>query len=290
MTTSTDATNDRVAEALAQLEEAITAVVNGDTFRDWLELLSRLHSYSWSNTFLIQMQRPDATMVAGYRRWQDLGRQVRKGERGIRILAPVARRVKVVEIDDDGNEVERTRATKARRFRVVSVFDRSQTEPIDGKVDKSAATERETPIALHGESDITPALDRALAAYLVESGLTLESGDTGSANGWYAPATQTIRISDTLTGDQRLRTLVHEAAHFHAQHAAGINRADAETVAESAAFVVLRHFGIDAVDYSAPYIAGWAQDAAALRRNLQQIQATSRELIEAASAGLALAA
>ncbi len=279
MTTTATTTDNPTSAALEQLDAAVASILEGDNFQQWLDLLARLHSYSWSNTLLILTQRPSASLVAGYRRFQSLGRQVRKGEKGIRILAPVAGWVKVVETDENGNEVETTRPTIARRFRVVSVFDIAQTDPIEGKPDLTAA-QPPMPAMLDGESAIAPALDATLTAFLRDAGVTVETGDTGEARGWYNPTTQTIRLSDAISGDQRLKTYIHEAAHWHADHRAGISRADAETVAEASAYVVLRRFGIDTTGHSAPYIAQWAADTNVLRRNLAAIQKTATALID----------
>jgi hypothetical protein len=110
-------------------------------------------------------------------------------------------------------------------------------------------------------------------------GVTVEREELTRAHGYYAPGERRIALGSHLTGDQRTKTLAHEAAHFVADHRGWINREDAETVAESVAFVVLKHYGIDASDYSFAYVAGWAQDRAVVKRNLDAIQQTAHALI-----------
>lgn len=120
-----------------------------------------------------------------------------------------------------------------------------------------------------------------MAHFLLDEGLRLTKEDTGEARGYYRPSDRLIAISDRLTGDQQTKTLVHEAAHYLADHRGRIDPADAETVAESSAFVVLAHFGIDTGSYSFPYVATWAQDTRVLKRNLVEIRRVASRLIGA---------
>ncbi len=133
--------------------------------------------------------------------------------------------------------------------------------------------------ALNGESEAGTQVDWRLSRFLIEEGVRLSSEDTGHANGYYRPADCLIALSDRLEGDQRTKTLVHEAAHYLADHRGTVTREDAETVAESSAFVVLAHYGIDTGSYSFPYVARWAKDKAVLRRNLAEVQGVAVGLI-----------
>ena len=226
--------------------------------------MARFHAYSPNNIALIHAQRPDATRVAGYRAWLLLRRQVRRGERGIRIIVPHRTRV---EPETEGQEM-----VVISGFGVGTVFDVAQTtgEPLAAP-----------PLlgALHGDATLAAWVRGELIGWLQGQGVTLTRRDTGRANGYYLSRTREIGVHHDLAGLWELKTLMHEAAHFAADHAGGVAREDAETVAESAAYVTLAHFGLDTSGYSFPYVAGWAQDMAVFRRNLAAIQHTAHTLI-----------
>ena len=254
---------ERLATTLHTLEEGITAIIDGEQFRRYLDAMSRFHQYSASNVMLILAQRPEATQVAGYRRWQQLGRQVRKGERGIRILVP---HKQVVEFDE-GEET-----TIVRGFGIGTVFDVGQTdgEPLP-----------EPPVAkeIREATDTGSALYRALETFATNQGVTIVRKEVERGNGYYAPLRKQIAVDSRLSGDQATKTMAHETAHFVADHRGGIAREDAETVAESVAYVVLAHFGIDSGDYTFAYVARWAEDRQVLKRNLDAIQQTAWTVI-----------
>lgn len=254
---------ERLAATLRSLEEGISAIIDGEQFRRYLDAMSRFHQYSASNIMLILAQRPEAMQVAGYRRWQQLGRQVRNGERGIRILVPHKR---VVELDE-GEET-----TIVRGFGVGSVFDLSQTdgEPLPEPPQAQEICEA---------TDTGAALYRILEAFVTDQGITVVREEVERGNGYYAPLRRQIAVDSRLVGDQATKTMAHETAHFVADHRGGIAREDAETVAESAAYVVLAHFGIDSGDYTFAYVARWAENREVLNRNLASIQQTSHTLI-----------
>lgn len=273
--TKTSKANTNVSEALEALEQAIEDITRDGAFENYLNLLARMHRYSWGNALLILRQCPEATVIAGYRVWQSMGRQVRKGEKAIRILAP-AGHARYVTVNEDGEEEERQ---GRMRFRAAAVFDISQTDPLEGTEDANAAAVQ--PVVLTGEDAITAELERAMNEFLTGAGVTVQTGNTGGSLGWYRPNDQTIRIATHLTGNARLKTLIHEAAHWRAGHTSGLDAATIETVAEASAYVVMRHYGIDTTGYSAPYIAQWAGDTKALKRNLAAIQQTASALIDA---------
>jgi antirestriction protein ArdC len=254
---------DRLAATLRTRDEGIASILASDSFAQYLSVMSRFHHYSFGNIMLVLAQRPEATQVAGYRSWQRLGRQVRKGEQGIRILVPHRR---VVELEE-GEET-----TVVRSFGIGSVFDITQT---DGNPLPKPLAARE----IREVTDAGAALYGALEAYVTAHGITVVREELTRGYGYYAPARRQIGIDSRITSDQATKTLAHETAHAVADHRAGIARVDAETVAESAAYVVLSRYGIDSSDYSFPYVARWAEDRDVLTRNLAAIQQTSHAII-----------
>lgn len=273
-TAAPERAQERMAAALALLDAGIGAIVDGVSFRAYLATLARFPTYSARNVALIHAQRPDATRVAGYRAWQALGRQVCKGERGIRILAPY-RRVRA-EGDEPGDADER--GARVTGFGVATVFDLAQTEG-------APLADAPLPHLLAGASDAAAWLWDRLAAFLAAEGLALIREETGRANGYYAPALRRVAVHARLAGDQATKTLAHECAHHVAGARVGVNTMDAETIAEGAAFVVLAHCGIDAGGYTFPYVARWAEDRAVLTRNLEAIRAVAYTLIHVATGG-----
>lgn len=259
---------ERLAAALALLEEGIGAIIDGPSFARYLQAMARFHAYSARNVALIHVQRPAATRVAGYRAWQTLGRQVRKGEQGIRIIVPHRRTS--MEADEEGE------AASVSGFGVATVFDVRQT---DGDPLPPAPTAQ----LLAGVTDAGAWLWDRLAGFLAGEGITLAREDTGWANGAYWGARRRIAVHPRLTGDQATKTLAHEVAHHVADTRivgrGGVASADAETIAEGAAFVTLHHFGIDTSGYSFPYVAGWARDRAVFVRNLEAVRATAHTMI-----------
>lgn len=259
----------RVQAALSTLEAGIDRILTSDGFADFLRLQSKFHTYSANNTLLIMVQRPEASRVAGYRKWQELNRQVKKGEKAIKIFVPHTYRDRD-DLDDQGRPRE-----KISGFGIGNVFDLSQTdgEPLP-----------EPPGAkqLEGESRQGERLYSAMAGLMAIEGVTIKRLP-GKANGYYKPASKEIAVNFRLQGDQAAKTLTHEAAHHVAGHRGYMPLEDAETVAEGSAFVVLNHFGIDSSEYTFPYVAGWAADRKVLQRNLAAIQKTSHFLIEGAA-------
>ncbi len=260
--------DEQMRDALATLERGIAAILDGDAFAHYLATLARFHMYSPNNVALIHAQRSAATRVAGYRAWQSLGRQVRKGERGIRIVVPHRARI---ESEEEGSG---SRQEIVTGWGIGHVWDVAQTEgeplavpPIHG--------------ALTGDVTVAAIVREELIGWLRREGVTLVRKETGRANGYYLSRTREIAIHHHLTGIRELKTLVHEAAHFAADHAAGVQWEDAETVAEGAAYTVLSHFDLDTSGYSFGYVADWARDLAVVRRNLAAIQQVAHRLIVA---------
>lgn len=237
---------DERLEALHNtLADSVGALTTSDAWRDWLATASKFHTYSFNNTMLILAQRPTATMVAGYGKWQEMGRQVRKGEKSIGIFAPMMRK----RTDETTGEEKRF----VSGFRVVSVFDVSQTEG-------DPLPERPAPELLDGEA---PAgLWDALAGIVLDKGYTIERGDCGGANGVTMPAIKTVRVREDVSDAQACKTLAHELAHvmLHTDGedlAADLHRGTAEVEAESVSYMVANMHGLDTSAYTFPYVGAW---------------------------------
>ena len=201
------------AEQTAQLHATLTAAVEQlhqtDNWTNYLEFLRSFHRYSIRNVMLIMSQRPNATAVAGFRAWQEKGRQVRKGEKAIKIFGYSSR--KVTETDDQGTETEK----KVPIFPILSVFDISQTDPIEGHPLAGATTAPETP-RLTGD-DTTGIYDR-LVQVLEARGWTIIRGETrhhaiDGTTTWGKDGTRTVTVRTDFDDAHAILTLIHEAAH-----------------------------------------------------------------------------
>ena len=230
---------NRAAELLAA---SVEKLMNGAEYRAALSFHRKLHRYSFRNVWLIYCQNPDATMVAGYRKWQELGRQVRKGEKSLAIFAPLTRK------DKETGEVE------VFGFRSASVFDLSQTTG-------DAVPEFPAPELLTAArpADLKRML-KAVATFATLQGFTVSFEPIdGSALGVCHLTKKTIKVSDTLPPLQTLKTLIHEAAHA-VMHVGKTKDAYhlCELEAESVAYLVCDALGLDSSAYSFPYLARWA--------------------------------
>ena len=256
--------HERTQEALKTLEEGIDAILTGEAFADYLRTVARFHSYSAGNIALIKWQAPFARQVAGYRRWQELGRQVKKGEKGIKILVPHKHKI-IEEDEEEGHFV-------VSSWGVGSVFDVSQTEG-------PPLPEPPQVVFVAGASDPGMRLYVDLLDYLELQGVSAGREETAPSNGYFDPLRRRVAVGRHIDGDQATKTLTHETAHVVAGHNLGMNSPDVETIAESAAFVVLNHYGLDSSGYTFPYVARWAQNRAVLKQNLVAIQHTAHTII-----------
>lgn len=255
-----------VTELHQQLTNAVAQIETGEQWQAWLEFARRLHKYSFKNLILIWAQRPDASAVASYRTWQALDRQVRRGEKAIRVLAPMARHVAVVDqqdepvVRDDGTTVQRQQILG---FKPVPVFDIAQT---DGPPPPQAPG----PVLLSGEA---PAgLWEGLVDEVSTRGYRLlrgPVGQLGGANGVTKITEREVWVRDDVDSAQAVKTLTHELAHviLHTDpnqptDCAGIREVEAESVAH----LVMGAHGLDTGAYSYPYVAVWAQPVAADER------------------------
>ena len=251
---------ETVVELHQQLAEGVGSLHEGQAWQDWLEIAGRFHRYSFQNTMLIMRQKPDATAVAGYRAWQKLGHQVRKGEQSIKILGPVHRRLQVVDritgqpiLDDHGQPQWRRQMVGVKP---VSVFDASQVDP--------PPPQPPTPVLLQGEA---PAgLWDSLATLVADQGYTLTRGNCHGANGFTDFHSREVRVRDDVSDAQAVKTLAHELGHVLLPPAPGEPltghcRGLREVEAESVAYMVTQAHGLDSAQYTFNYVAGWAGEA-----------------------------
>jgi len=266
----------RIDEVLKRLKEGVDGIQESDNFREFLLTMSKFHNYSIGNLILITMQSPDATRVAGYNTWRDLGRWVKKGEKGIAILAPClpprSARIKETEEDEDEEE-DRVTEIRPLYFKVVYVFDVYQT---DGK----PLPEFEVP-TLTGEADETllSSVMRLAEAQGVDVSFESRPYQDPAIKGMYSGKSIWVRPEESRA--QQLKTLLHEMAHYYSEGVFRMSRRSAETIAESVAFTVGAHFGFDTGTRSFPYVALWAEDKKVLEQNLADIRKVSSKIIDA---------
>lgn len=273
---------ERIKEITDQLEAGIQELFESDKFKDYLTCMSKFHNYSLNNTILIAMQKPDAALVAGYKAWQtDHGRTVRKGEHGIKILAPCKFKVTVESdengtLENSGND-EKTKVMEYLRFKITHVFDVSQTE---GKELPSIGVDELTG-DVSGYRSMYKALVRTCPVAIVMEEIE------GGAKGYYNDTDKRIAILAGMSEMQTIKTIIHEMAHqkMHAEENADpehpVDRRTKEVEAESVAYTVCQHLGLDTSDYSFGYIAGWSstRDTKELKASLERIRSASDELI-----------
>ncbi len=263
----------RIDEVLKQLKDGVEGIQDSYQFRLFLTTMSKFHDYSIGNQILIMLQKPDAARVAGFNTWKDTGRWVRKGEKGIAILAPVMpRKQKPEERAQDEAETETEIEPRPIFFKVVYVFDVSQTE---GK----PLPDFEVP-ALTGEAneELFSKVKYLVEGQGVEVSFESRPNQDSSIKGIFFG--KTIWVKPDESRAQQLKTLLHEVAHYYSEGVFRIPRRDAETIAESAAFVVGAHFGFDTGTRSFPYVALWAQDKKVLEQNLASIRKVAATILE----------
>jgi antirestriction protein ArdC/predicted nucleotidyltransferase len=280
----------RVQELTDKLEQGLQDLFNSDSYCNYLRTMSKFHNYSFNNTLLIAMQKPDATLVAGYKAWQkNFERHVNKGEKAIRILAPAPYKIKEERdkidpvtqellLDKDGNPQKEEVEITIPAFRAVSVFDVAQT---DGKpIPELAAKELLSDV--EGYQDMIRAVE-AISPVPIE----LEE-IAGDSKGYYDREAKRIAVQENMSESQTLKTMIHEVVHskLHSKEVEQDeqmkkDRNTKEVEAESIAYTVCQHFGVDTSDYSFGYIAGWSsgRDTKELRASMDTIRRTASELI-----------
>lgn len=255
------------ADALhAKLAEQVEALATSENWQRFLAFAASFHSYSLNNTLLILAQQPEASRVAGFRQWQAKGRQVRKGEKGIKILGFSSKKITVE--DENGDESER----KIARFPILTVFDIGQTDPIDG-------AEQPEDLTAHLEGDDPADIAAKIAAWLIEQGWAVSVEPIASATNGYTTTdgTRRVTIDSELSPAHAAKTTIHEAAHviLHADESIAEyieHRGIKETEAESVAYVVAGMAGLDTSAYSVGYVAGWSEgDPAVIRAAAENV-------------------
>ncbi len=280
-------------EVTRTLEEGVRDFFTSDGYVKYLQTMSRFHHYSVNNSLLIAMQKPDATLVAGYAAWQrKFGRSVRKGEKGIRIIAPVITKVRTQRaktdpetgkplLDEEGRPQMEWVESKQARYQVSTVFDVSQTE---GK-----------PLPMLELKDLAGTVenyDVLLAALKEAAGVPVRFGRMQEAGvrGCFNRTTGEILLQENMSQAQTVKTLIHEIAHawYHTEPpvpgAGERERSLREVQAESMAFVIASHYGLDTGEYSFPYIALWSGDKSLwqLKSSLSDIRRGAAGIIDAA--------
>ncbi len=287
----------KIDQAMAMLKNGVESIQNSTIFRQYLETLAKFHDYSIGNIMLIMLQSRNATRVAGFNTWRDLGRFVKAGEKGIMILAPClppkevscplcgtsglvekSLREHVAGQHPGENVAAIVRTAKeggltggAMYFKVVYVFDISQTGGKD-------LPQIEVP-ALSGAANETlfsQALELAQTQNVAVSFEARQAQDP-EIKGMYSG--MDIWVKGDEPRAQQLKTLLHELSHYYTERVFGIARVDAETIAESSAYVVASRFGFDTGTRSFPYVAIWSQDKKVLEKNLASIRSVSARII-----------
>lgn len=249
------------AEGLqASIVDQVQQLADSGAWRRFLDFARSFHSYSLNNLLLILAQDPDASMVAGFRQWQARGRQVRKGEKSIKIFGFREKKVTGTEEDTDAAlDVIGTDERVIRIFPILSVFDIAQTDPIEGADEMPENPTRQ----LTGTDDhgvIGP-----LTAHLQAAGWTVGREPMTRASGYTDPDTSRVMLADGIAPEQAAKTLIHEAAHIHLGHVADVDeyrahRGRMEVEAESVAYIVAGLIGFDTAAFSIGYITGWADE------------------------------
>ena len=285
---------EKMKEITDRLEQGIQDLFESDRFKEYLQVMSKFHNYSFNNTLLIAMQKPDATLIAGYNSWKNLfGRQVSRGAKGIKVIAPSPYKVKkeIDKIDPktqkpvtdkNGKPVKEETEVTVPAFKVVSVFDVSQTE---GKELPSIGVDELTG-DVEQYADFFKATEQASPAPVGFE--KIESG----AKGYYSQTNKRIAINEGMSELQNLKTLIHEIAHAKL-HDIDLNapakkqadrpdRRTREVQAESIAYAVCQHYGLDTSDYSFSYVAQWSsgRELSELKASLETIRSTASELIK----------
>ncbi len=281
---------EKVKEITARLEQGVQAIFDSDRYKEFLTAMSKFHDYSLNNTILIAMQ--GGNLVMGFRQWEkEFDRHVKKGEKGIKIFAPAPYKVKKLVdkidpetrklmLDREGKVVKEEKEITVPAFKVITVFDISQTE---GKEFPDLSVK---PLLADVEQyeDFFAALEKASPVPIAFEQIT------NGANGYFSLTDKCIAIKEGVSELQAVKTAIHEIAHAKLhdvdlnappEEQNRVDRHTREVEAESVAYTVCQHFGLDTSDYSFGYVAGWSsgKEMTELKASLETIQATAKELI-----------
>ena len=284
---------DKLKEITDRLEQGIMELFDSDRYKEYLRVMSKFHNYSFNNTLLIAMQKPDASLVAGFQSWKNnFKRNVVKGEKGIKILAPSPFKIKqeMEKIDPatqkpvigaDGKPVKEEKEITIPAFKVVSVFDVSQTE---GKELPDIAVDMLTG-DVERFKDVFAALEKTSPVPIGFEKIE------GNSRGYYHLEEKRIAIDEGMSELQTIKTAIHEIAHAKLhdidpnapkeEQADRPDRRTREVQAESVAYAVCQHYGLDTSDYSFGYVAGWSsgRELDELKSSLETIRSTAAEII-----------
>ncbi len=280
---------EKVNELMTKLEQGLKEVFESDAYKNYLNTMAKFHNYSINNTLLINQQMPEATLVAGFNSWNNnFDRHVKKGEKGIKIIAPAPYTIKkeqqVVDpktgealTNFDGTPKTAEVEIKVPAFKISYVYDISQTY---GKELPTLGV-NELKEGVNHAKDFIDSLEKL-------SPVPIEYGETkGESKGFYSPTENSITIKEGMSESQTIKTMVHEISHAKLHNPdmmkenEGKSKGTIEMEAESIAYIVCQHFGIDTSDYSFGYIAGWSEgkETAELKESMNTIRETSSEMI-----------
>ena len=292
---------EKLKEITDRLEQGITELFESERYREYLRVMSKFHNYSFNNTLLIAMQKPDASLVAGFSAWKNnFGRNVIKGQKGIKIIAPSPYKVKqeMKKIDPhtqqpiigkDGKPVTEEKEITIPAYKVVSVFDVSQTE---GKELPDIAVDELTG-DVERYRDFFAALEKTSPVPIGFEQIP------GSSHGYYHLEDKRIAIQEGMSELQTLKTAIHETAHAKLhdidlnapenEQQPRVDRRTREVEAESVAYTVCQHYGLDTSDYSFGYVAGWSsgRELSELKSSLETIRSAAAEIINSIDETLA---
>ena len=276
---------DQMAE---KLEAGVKDVFQGENYKAYLDFCAKMPRYSINNQILIMMQKPDATMCQSFTGWKEMGRFVKKGEKGIRVMAPSPYKMEKEQdkmgadgkpvLDKDGEPVKETIEIKVNAFKPVSTFDISQT---DGEPVPRLGVDELTG-SVEGYTTLMEAIKQASPVPI-----TFENIESG-AKGYFQVEENRIAIQEGMSEAQTVKTALHEASHATLHNKEAMNadsdkksRSQKECEAESVAYVVCQHYGIDTSEYSFPYVAGWSSDKEVpeLKTSLDTIRRAASDLI-----------
>ena len=291
---------EKLKEITDRLEQGITELFDSERYKEYLKVMSKFHNYSFRNTVLIAMQKPDASLVAGFSAWKNnFERNVMKGQKGIKIIAPSPYKIKqeMQKIDPhtqkpvigkDGKPVTEEKEVTIPAYKVVSVFDVSQTE---GKELPDIAVDELTG-DVDRYKDFFAALEKTSPVPIAFENIE------GGSHGYYHLEDKRIAINEGMSELQTLKTAIHEIAHAKLHdidlnapkdEQPRVDRRTREVEAESVAYTVCQHYGLDTSDYSFGYVAGWSsgRELSELKSSLETIRSAAAEIINSIDENLA---
>ena len=289
--TAAEERKQEMKEITDRLEKGVSEIFQSEKYQKFLDTMAKFPHYSINNNILIMMQKPDATLCQSYTGWKQMGRYVKKGEKGIRILAPAPYKMERLQnklddkgkeiLDKDGEPIRETVEINVTAFKPVSTFDLSQTEG--------------EPLPTFGVSELTGSVEgyaRLFEAIREASPVPIGFEDIqGEAKGYFHTAENRIAIQGGMSEVQNVKTAIHEMAHAKLHNLEAQkerpdgeqSRPSKEVEAESVAYTVCQHFGIDTSDYSFAYVAGWShgKEMPELKESLNTIRTAASEMITA---------